>query len=289
MSALRIDRLETWCNLVPGLSVCAPDALSQYKSLGFDAATPESTRAALATEGYFQLEPQDWSLPLGQMAEAVGSLRRAGLSTAFAFMYDAFWLAFAQLDPILRHNLGDGYQLLPAFWCWHIDPSSDEAGWTPHRDRGRMALRPDGTPKALTIWLPLTEATPLNGCMYLVPADRDLTYNTENEDNPRFAYPDIRALPAKPGAVLCWNQAVLHWGSHSAKRPVPPRVSMAFEFQRGDEPPLHQMLIPPLTLPNFRDRLILTCVQILQYQHMYPLAPEVEAMVKGVLSGNIAG
>ncbi|HTH98706.1 MAG TPA: phytanoyl-CoA dioxygenase family protein [Stellaceae bacterium] len=280
-----IDRIETWQRLVPDLTICAPDAMAGFAPIDFPADTLAGTKAGLIEEGYFQLDPPEWGLPWDRMAAAVGTLRQAGLSTCFAFMYDQFWMAFARLHKLLAHDLDPGYQLLPAFWAWHIDPKSDESGWTPHRDRGRMALFPDGAPKALTIWLPLTDATTLNGCMYLVPADRDRHYNTEHEDNPNFAYSDVRALPAKAGSVLCWNQAVLHWGSHSAKRAPGPRLSMAFEFQRGDIPPLHQMLIPPLALPDFRDRLILTCVQILQYKHMYPLAPEMEAMVNGVLAG----
>jgi hypothetical protein len=280
-----IDRVETWRALVPALTVCDDAIMANFAPLDFSPELLAGTTDALMGEGYFQLDPPEWDLPWQDMATTVTSLRSQGLSTCFAFMYDQFWLAFARLHQLLGHNLGPDYQLLGAFWAWHIDPKSDEAGWTPHRDRGRMALNPDGSPKALTVWLPLTDATPLNGCIYLVPADRDLTYNTPDEDSPRFAHADIRALPAKAGSILCWNQAVLHWGSHSASRARHPRISMAFEFQRGDIEPLQSTQIPPFVLPPFRERLILTCLQILQYKHMYPLAPEMEVMVLGVLNG----
>jgi len=280
-----IDQIETWRALVPTLTVCDDAALARFEPLGFPPEVLAGTAAALVEEGYFQLDPPEWDLPWQEMAAAVTHLRSQGLSTCFAFMYDQFWLAFARLHRLLGHNLGPEYQLLPAFWTWHIDPKSDEAGWTPHRDRGRMALNRDGTPKALTVWLPLTDATTLNGCIYLVPADRDQTYNTPDEDHPRFAHADIRALPAKAGSILCWNQAVLHWGSHSARRAPHPRLSMAFEFQRGDIEPLASMQIPPLELPPFRERLILTCIQILQYKHMYPLTADMEAMVQGIMNG----
>jgi hypothetical protein len=280
-----MDRIETWRALVPGLTVCDDNAMARFAALDFSPEVLAGTAAALVEEGYFQLDPPEWDLPWQDMAAAVTSLRGQGLSTCFAFMYDQFWLAFARLHGLLGHNLGPDYSLLPAFWAWHIDPKSDESGWTPHRDRGRMALNPDGTPKALTVWLPLTDATTLNGCIYLVPADRDPTYNTPDEDRPRFAHADIRALPAKAGSILCWNQAVLHWGSHSTKRAPHPRISMAFEFQRGDIEQLQSVLIPPLVLPPFRDRLIFTCLQILQYKHMYPLSAQMEAMVQGILDG----
>ena len=279
-----IDQVETWRALVPGLTVCDDAIMAQFAPLGFAPEVLAGTAAALVDEGYFQLDPPEWNLPWQDMAATVTSLRSQGLSTCFAFMYDQFWLAFARLHQLLGHNLGPDYQLLPAFWAWHIDPKSDESGWAPHRDRGRMALNPDGSPKALTVWLPLSDATTLNSCMYLVPANREQTYNTEDENRPRYANADIRALPVKAGSILCWNQAVLHWGSHSSKRAPHPRISMAFEFQRGDIDPLETVQIPPLVLPPFHERLLLTCIQILQYKHMYPLAPEMEAMVQGILN-----
>ena len=280
-----IDKVETWRALVPALTVCDDAIMERFAPLGFAPEVLAGTAAALVEEGYFQLDPPEWGVPWEDMAATVTHLRSHGLSTCFAFMYDQFWLAFAQLHQLLGHNLGPEYRLLPAFWAWHIDPKSNEAGWAPHRDRGRMALNPDGTPKALTVWLPLTDATTLNSCMYLVPADREQTYNTPEENQPRYANADIRSLPAKAGSILCWNQAVLHWGSHSSGRAPHPRISMAFEFQRGDIEPLETAQIPPLVLPPFNERLLLTCIQILQYKHMYPLTAEMEAMVLGILNG----
>jgi hypothetical protein len=211
------------------------------------------------------------------MAEAVARIRNLGLPPAFAFVYDEFWLVFAKLDGLIRSILGERYQLLPDFWAWYIDPAADEAGWKPHRDKGPMSLRSDGTAKSLTIWIPLTDATPLNSCMYMLPANRDPLYHVGGSEV-RFDPPDIRALPAGAGSILCWNQAVLHWGSRSAKHAPAPRISIAAEFQRGDEPAFREPLLAPLSLPNFRTRLALIAKQILQYRHMYPLDPALEAV-----------
>ena len=43
-------------------------------------------------------------------------------------------------------------------------------------DKGRRALFEDGSPKSLTTWIPLSNATALNGCMYIVPALHDPTF-----------------------------------------------------------------------------------------------------------------
>jgi hypothetical protein len=94
-----------------------------------------------------------------------------------------------------------------------------------------------GTPKSLTVWLPLTDATPLNGCVYVVPADRDPTYNTPDEQHLRFELSDIRALPAAAGSLLAWTQGIIHWGARTAPRQVGPRISLSSEFQRRNVAP----------------------------------------------------
>jgi ectoine hydroxylase-related dioxygenase (phytanoyl-CoA dioxygenase family) len=219
------------------------------------------------------------------MAQGITRLIEAGLHPPFAFMYDEFWLLFVKLDNIFKRLLGPDYRILPDFWAWCVDPKKGEAGWTPHRDKGRIALFEDGKPKSLTVWIPLTEATTLNGCMYLVPADRDPVYGTEREKlwPENMNYAGIRALPAQPGSVFFWNQAILHWGSQTSPRAPGPRISIAFEFQRGDVDPFNKPLMNPMHVPGFEDRLKLIGKQVLQYKHMYPLSPELEALARSFL------
>jgi ectoine hydroxylase-related dioxygenase (phytanoyl-CoA dioxygenase family) len=174
--------------------------------------------------------------------------------------------------------------MLPDFWAWYIDPRAGTSGWAPHRDKGHRSLYPDGRPKSLTVWLPLTEATPLNGCMYVVPAYRDPTYNTPNDKEYRFTAQDIRALPSPAGGLFMWTQAVVHWGSHSSPLAAGPRISIAFEFQRGDVPPMNTPLIPPLSSLSVPQRLRLICKQILQYAHMYPLTAQLKAFAEAVMA-----
>lgn len=272
-----------WIALNPALHVCSPARLGVVDVLDVDAATGDQLEALLVREGYFHVPQVNWNLPIAEMAAGIGRLVAAGLVPPFAFMYDEYWLIYFKLHKLLSRLLGEGYMMLPDFWAWHVDPRAGESGWRPHRDKGRMALFPDRRPKSLTIWLPLTDATPLNGCMYLVPADRDPTYGTEQEAEWRFAYQDVRALPSAGGGLFCWNQAVLHWGSATSRFAKHPRLSMALEFQRGDIEPFNRPLIPPFSNLTFEDRLKLVGKQILQYKHMYPLAARFEHLARRLL------
>jgi hypothetical protein len=168
------------------------------------------------------------------------------------------------------------YGFLPDFWLWNVDPAKGEAGWKPHRDRGHLALRDDGGPISLTTWIPLSDATPLNSCMYVVPAHADPTYGTPRENEIHFELPAIRALPAKPGEILVWNQAVLHWGSRTSHRATESRISMAFEFQATDSKPFNTPILASDKPVPFDLRLRLISKQILQYRHMYEVDPQIQ-------------
>ena len=54
-----------------------------------------------------------------------------------------------------------------------------QSGWSPHRDRpatGPDSFREDGTPRYLTAWVALTDATPETSCLYVLPAPQDEGY-----------------------------------------------------------------------------------------------------------------
>ena len=114
------------------------------------------------------------------------------------------------------------------------------------------------------MWVPLTDATLDNGCIYVIPRDRlpeDLRGNYLKIDHVTHAQLDrllqsTRALPSPAGAFLGWNHELIHWGSVSSGQ-VEPRISLALEFTGRDavpdpdESPLFDMA----TLPSFVDRL----------------------------------
>jgi hypothetical protein len=279
----QFTKRENWLSFAPGLHIEDKSLLRNVEFLDVPAAEQEQLAALLKEEGYFQ-GSSDWNLDVRLMADTVRSLAAANVSPVFAYVYDEFWYPFFKLHRLYGALLGGRYCLLPDFWVWNVDPKKGEAGWTPHRDKGKHALRDDGSPKSLTTWIPLSPATPLNGCMYIVPAYLDPTYGTADEAKLQFNYANIRALPGVPGDFFIWNQAVFHWGARTSPRAAESRVSMAFELQRMDAPPFNGPLIDPLRILSFEERLKLISKQIYQYRHMYALDPEVAQFALEVIS-----
>ncbi|HXV74335.1 MAG TPA: phytanoyl-CoA dioxygenase family protein [Sphingomonadales bacterium] len=272
-----------WTGLTKDLHIGDADYIKAQPVFNIEPQAIERLKELVKREGYFQADPPQWNLPLEGMIALTHKLTGLGIPTPFVFIYDEFWMVFTKIGKIIEGLLGKGFQRLPDFWAWHIEPEKEQSGWSPHRDKGVRALFPDRSPKSLTVWVPLTASTPLNGCIYLVPADRDPTYATPEEKQFRFALSDIRALPAAPGSILCWSQAVLHWGSHACSREKRPRISLAYEFQSGEVPPFNKPLMNPYTVPDFTSRLKLVAKQILQYQHMYKLQDDIKTVAEKLI------
>jgi hypothetical protein len=261
-----------WRDLVPDLAI--EGVTGTRVPGGWTPPDMPERLAKIRKEGYFHFDPIGWPFPIEQLAAGVTKLARAGVPPVFCYLYDGFWDVFAHIGPMLAAVLGDGYRVIPNLWAWHIDPGLSESGWAPHRDLGRWSLLPDGSPKSLSLWIPLTDATPMNGCMYLVPADRDPTYNTPHELDVQINLQEIRALPAKAGSVLGWNQALLHWGAHAADGGAAPRISISFEFQRGDVQAINVPLLDPLEIPDFTTRLRIISKGLLHYCEKQDLPAE---------------
>ena len=260
-----MNDIKYWQELNPLLHI---EQLSTNGLINFSESVLKNYNNLLKKEGYVHIDVQDWNLDIEELSKTIVNLRTNKLPPLYAFIYDEYWLMFYKLDNFLRSVLGNGYLRLPDFWTWYIDHTKSESGWKPHRDKGRHSLNFDGSPKSVTIWIPLTDSTTLNSCMYIIPADRDPTYNTDQESVWGFYPADIRALPATAGSVFCWNQAVLHWGSHSSERAEHSRISMAVEFQQGNMPPYNLPISSPEIFPTFDQRIELINKQISQYRHM---------------------
>lgn len=241
----------------------------------------------LKREGYIRVPDALPESAVAPLRDAVSTLFRLGIPLPFAFVYDQLWLAFQGLSEFLTAVLGDGYRALPDFWVWHVNPDEKATGWGPHRDRVIPTLDGDNSPHTLTVWLPFSDATPLNGCMYFLPAHLDDRFRQRRWDgsenivvhNPQ----DIRAVPATAGSLMAWNQAVLHWGGRGSRMGEAPRISAAFEFQRADRPAFNIPLLDPGRLPTFGERLGLIGKQVLQYRHMYPLGDDLAAIANSLV------
>ena len=258
----------------------------------FDVGDTDFLWGTLLHEGYVNVPGVVSTSYVQPIFECVRCLHARGIPLPFAFVYDELWEVFQGVAPYLSAVLGDGYRMLPAFWAWFLPPSDEAAGWGAHRDRLVQMVTDDNVPLSLTVWLPFSDATPLNGCVYVIPMyiddyfERrvwDETSSTAGRD-PR----NIRALPATAGSMLSWNQGLLHWGGRASRLAPVPRCSAAFEFQRGDVPPFFEPLLDPTRVPTFGERLGLVARQILQYQHMYPLAPEVAETATRIYEGSLS-
>lgn len=286
-TALSVDTLlqgNFWQQFAPQLHIQSP----QYNLApmpAIEGKVLQAVQSLVKHEGYFQGNLTQLNTPYAAVTDVISRLNSLGLLPVFAFLYDEMWMLAHQLHPVIEGLLGPHYAMLPDFWAWHVDPTKAESGWRPHRDKGYKALAADGSPTSVTAWIPLTQATTLNGCMYIVPADRDPTYGTPQDKDWKFQYPDVRALPANPGDFFVWNQAVLHWGSHASPRAGnTPRMSCAFEFQRTDIPAWNQPLLQPRGILSYEDRVRLIGKQVKQYQHMYPLPDHLSTLADRMLN-----
>ncbi len=275
------ERREFWRELCTGMSIEGARAAAPAR-----VGDPDTLLVNLKREGYIQVPGAFSESSSAPIRAAVSRLIQLGIPLPFAFVYDELWHSFQSLSTFLSSVLGEGYQALPDFWVWHVNPNENAAGWGPHRDRVIPTLDHDNSPHTLTVWLPFSDATPLNGCMYVLPAHLDDRFNQrrwDGEDNNVVYNPqDIRALPATAGSLLAWNQSVLHWGGRGSRLGGAPRISAAFEFQRADRPAFNSPLLDPSRLPTFAERLGLIGKQVLQYRHMYPLTDDVAAIASSL-------
>ncbi|MCE9574196.1 MAG: phytanoyl-CoA dioxygenase family protein [Deltaproteobacteria bacterium] len=225
---------------------------------------PGSLRHRMVHDGYAQLADVVPAAFTANLASTVVNLRQRGIPPIFVFVYDQFWQLARRFERLLDDIVGAGHVMLPNVWTWYVDPAASESGWAPHRDRKPDTLLPDGMPKAVSVWVPLTDADPTNGCMYVVPAYLDADYQQREFTKLRCALHDARALPATAGSFLCWTQALAHWGGRSSDLARHPRISIGLEFQRGDSEPYDFPRVRRVP-PSFEERLALIAKMIYLY------------------------
>jgi hypothetical protein len=215
-------------------------------------------------------------------------VRADGWPAVFAFVYDDLWSVVRGpwLRGFLGALLGPGYRQNSHLWLFRLLPERSASGWPPHADGPE---RPD----RVTVWIPLTDATLDNGCMYVVPQDRvpasipDFTrVRSVDLGELQVLLQSSRALPAAAGSVLGWNHRVIHWGS-ACGRPEHPRVSLSVEFVAAgtrvfpDEAPA---LAASPTLPPLADRLRAIARGVLSYDRFDPTLFRFTDVAKALLS-----
>jgi ectoine hydroxylase-related dioxygenase (phytanoyl-CoA dioxygenase family) len=240
-------------------------------------------------DGYTQFSLQDQGELIDKLADGINTLYENQQWPVFIALYDEFWVLKQSISAIVSAALDTQIEMLPAIWAWRVDASS--AGWGPHRDQIINTIREDGTPNSLTAWVALNDATPDNGCIYVLPASEDIQFPnniTMQGDTIISDWQTIRALPVSAGTCLVWNQNILHWGGKGSRRAEHPRISIAIEYQRADIPAYNEPLFDPFVIPDFTTRLAFVSKQILQYKHMYAVSDEMKSAAEYFLMGGLS-
>lgn len=232
----KITSSDYWQQLNPELSM-TNFPFKQSAPIKIQDSTIDKTLSNLLKEGYFQTSV---ILPADQttlLAKAIENVVAAGFPAVFAFVYDDFWGLVRNLKRVLDPVLGENHLLSPGdMWIWCVDEHGHTSSWGPHRDmHDPNVLHSDGRLKLLTAWIPLTDVSPLNGCMYLVPKhlDPNIPDNLPERTLAVETMQHIRALPAAAGSVLGWSPLLLHWGGSHSRHAIGPRISIAFYLNDG--------------------------------------------------------
>ncbi|KZB69701.1 phytanoyl-CoA dioxygenase family protein [Thalassospira sp. MCCC 1A01148] len=263
--------IQVWQKLNPQLSISADGSVkAEIAATGTDCGGFD--RDVLSDrfwdEGYFLLRDILPTSDLVRLRAGIETLVANGMSPSLIYLYDEAWGVFRRLRPLLSHFLGDKVALLPHFWAWHVDPRSDGSGWPPHRDYQGESVIGDDLLISLSLWVPLSNATPENGCMYVLPRNFEKTYRAPVSAPDEVLLQDVRALPAQPGAVMGWRQDLYHWGGRASPHTSEPRISLSLEFQNAAFDPLADELLALDNPPPFLQRLTLIAAQFEKYRHM---------------------
>jgi Phytanoyl-CoA dioxygenase (PhyH) len=238
---------EYWRTLNPELSITSsPFVKVPPVSIAADEAASHARQ--LREEGYLKTRPLVPIERCERLARAVTKLAELQAPTVFASLYDEYYQIFQGLESLFNPILGEGYQWVGhGNYAYYVPPGdSGSSGLTaaaPHRD----TLGPDAPilkrelPTIVSLWVPLTDVSPDESCIYVVPADLDPDYFTGNReiDRTQLDLQTIRALPTEAGSVVAWSTHLIHWGSAASRRARHPRMSVTMYFQRSDIPPFN--------------------------------------------------
>lgn len=269
---------EHWATLAPDLSIESDLPAAALEARALDDAERAAMLSRRGREGWFRAEPLFKAGAVSAMARAIAALVERGWPPVFAYVYDELWqlTRAPSVRRFLSAALGPAYRLSPRVWAFFVPAEVGAAGWPPHVDGGAGTHTAD----RMTLWIPLTDATLENGCMYIVPKHRlpegtaDVFANDMSRISPftwRAMLQAARAMPARAGSLLGWDFQVVHWSSLAGDA-VGPRISLAVEaFGEGITPtPSEEPLLDAAGVPPFQDRLREIARGILSYERFEP-------------------
>ena len=263
-----------WRSLCPGMGVIDARFTADIAGGRLSAAEQARALADFAKHGYFQLSALNSPTAVARMLGAVETVRAAGWPIVFTYVYDEFWAIFRtpSLVRLLNRLLGAGYLQTAGIWAYYVDPLAHTSGWPPHVDSLDNGER-------TSIWIPLSDASIDNGCMYVIPADRVptelprsyLNWTSISREELTTLLHNVTPIPAAPGSVLGWNNCLIHWGGRATKSEARPRVSIAAEFlHEKTKPSSSELPVFNTGLPSFPARIRVIGQAILAYEKFEP-------------------
>jgi hypothetical protein len=258
-----IIRPEFWRSLNPQLTITDEPFAPRVVPRKISHADALIHADFLQEEGYLQAPPLFTPEEVEPLRLGVQRVVDAGLPSGMAWLYDEFYLMLASVAPVLEPMLGDAPLIVPEdFWIFYVPPGTvDRTGfgpYGPHRDYWVDPWYARGErPRVLAAWIPLTDVTPLDSCLYVVhpQGDPDFASTTQEVRPDTWAVTDIRALPAPAGSVLAFGSRIAHWGSRSSRFATGPRISLACGLQHRDVPPFGSHPIDPAMPLPWKHRL----------------------------------
>jgi len=212
--AIASQSAEFWRRLAPELTISDAQPAEPI-SRNHEQSSAEAMQ--IVNDGFLMLKQPGISAPITDIANAMDRIVGAGLPAAFIGVYDEVWSIIAQLNQVVD-GLFDGQSaLMPDFWASH---STATPGLAARRKRPENGVFKDGTPKTATVWMPMSDATPENGCVYAIPAGQDRNYGKSDGPRADASLPGIRALPAQAGDVLIWTGETYHWQARPDRHPA---------------------------------------------------------------------
>ena len=258
----KLGRVDKWEALSAGLTISADGyapLARQPHVLGADDAA--ASRDRLHRHGYDMVTTErfDWAtfgVDFAAIGKTMDNLVAAGWPPVFIFMYDEPWKVCARLFDLMAPLLADEELALEhSMYAWALqrpEGSLESAGkekvgtvgfGTPHRDITYSNCHgSDGGPDILSLWIPVVDVDPHNGCMFVIPResdpqfDKDVAKKDQDPFSHRFPYEAVTPLaPAAAGSALIWHPNLIHWGSACKTTSVlPPRKSIAMAFRVRD-------------------------------------------------------
>lgn len=268
-----------WRGLNPKLSIGGQGRTSRAAKR--PKAFPKPLVHDLEDDGYCRAEGVFKERDLVEVKEAIETVTSAGWLPIFAFIYDAPWrLARSpQVLALADRLLGSrDHGMALDFWITSVANDSESHGFNPHKDNHSSANACKNPARAVTVWIALSDATPENGCLYVIPEnlERFSVEELEREYGANDFFGAVlhrtRALPAETGTILCWRNTLTHWGSFGSGRASTPRLSLSVAYMIPEKHPDNPNAGNPLLkrdqpLPIFGQRLIYVANSIQNYHY----------------------